>query len=511
MKVKFWHFLMSSVFLMIMFVTSAHAEYLGCFGDDSHHDLNGATWNSADLSTESCLKFCEDVGFSYAGTQSGTQCSCGNQYGSYGQSNDCNIPCAGDTNQICGGVGSNSVYSVDYTEDNSIFAPFAGKTWLFNSDRSYDEITFDATPTGETLFGLDTAGQLWGVDYNAEDGQYMVLLAEQIGNDTNAFSYRFSCQNCTSSTGQYLIIYSVGSSAQTIEGPFSANGQLVSSPNSQIETEALTLFAGETWIFDSERSHEEITFDPILSESGNLFGMDTKNELWLLAYRSQENEYILFTLRELNGKTDTFNYMFTCDTVYCDRVNGSYLIIYDFKGISETTDGTYSATGQMKSNTTIIPPPVQDNYPTLGNKAVDAFNNPISVNSTLNGGISVNGGAYLQRVEQRLSDSVDVLGTMMVDPLHVGSTVNIFVYAKVSLPSSDVYYMLNEQRDILEWDLNPTTLVPFKRNVPLAAVQTVPMYNGTFIYPGTLEIFFGYQLADGTLVSNSTPIFVTIY
>jgi hypothetical protein len=152
-----------------------------------------------------------------------------------------------------------------------------------------------------------------------------------------------------------------------------------------------------------------------------------------------------------------------------------------------------------------------NSYPTLGNKAVDKFNNPLSVNSTLNGGISINNSGYVQRVEQNLSDPVDVTGTITVDPVHVGNTVNIFVYAKATLPTMEAYFMLGENFEILAWDLNPTNLVAFQKNVPLLPVQAVAMYNGNFIYPGTLDIFFGYQLADGTLVSNSTPIEVAIY
>jgi hypothetical protein len=339
-----------------------------------------------------------------------------------------------------------------------------------------------------------------------------MVIKIEMTDKTNAFSYRFSCNNCTNITGQYLVIYDINSDTQTIEGPYSASGRLVA--NTQYQTEALTIFAGETWVFSSDRSLEEITFDPTLHNEDTLFGVDTKDQLWGLVYSSNENLYLLISVRELNGKTDTFSYFFTCTANGCDNVTGNYLIVYDYKGISETSKGPYSATGQLKGSVSDnTPPPSNTNnsYPALGSKAVDAFNNPIGINSTLNGGISVNGGVYLQRVEQRLSDSVDVSGTITVDPTHVGNTANIFVYAKVSLPSSDVYYMLNENLDILAWDLNPASLVAYKRNVQLTSVYTAPLYSGTFIYPGTLEIFFGYQLTDGTLISNNTPIVVTIY
>ena len=38
------------------------------------------------------------------------ECYCGNVFGSYGISNNCNAPCANNTNEICGGSNSNSIY-----------------------------------------------------------------------------------------------------------------------------------------------------------------------------------------------------------------------------------------------------------------------------------------------------------------------------------------------------------------------------------------------------------------
>ncbi|OQW91704.1 MAG: hypothetical protein BWK79_16305 [Beggiatoa sp. IS2] len=262
-----------------------------------------------------------------------------------------------------------------------------------------------------------------------------------------------------------------------------------------IDANVFTPFTGKTWTFSSERSYEEIAFDPALNEeNGYLFGVDTKGQLWLLGYNTEKSYYVLLTLKESSIQTDSFVYFLNCSSSQCDNVSGNYLIVYDDGGTSETTDGPYSATGQQKQGNTPLP---DDNpYPTLGDK--------------FNGGISVNGGGYVQRVEQNLSDPVDVTGTITIDPVHVGNTVNIFVYAKATLPTMEAYFMLGENFEILAWDLNPNNLVAFQRNVSLLPVQAVAMYNGKFIYPGTLEIFFGYQLADGTLVSNSTPITVTI-
>ncbi|OQW88961.1 MAG: hypothetical protein BWK78_08075 [Thiotrichaceae bacterium IS1] len=70
--------------------------------------------------------------------------------------------------------------------------------------------------------------------------------------------------------------------------------------------------------------------------------------------------------------------------------------------------------------------------------------------------------------------------------------------------------MLGEGLAISLWDRNPANLVAFQPKVMLNVMQAVPMYGGHFIYPGTLKVFFGYRLADGTLIQNTQPIDITI-
>jgi hypothetical protein len=43
-----------------------------------------------------------------------SQCFCGNSYGKYGSANqlDCIVHCQGNAQEICGGVGRNSVYQI---------------------------------------------------------------------------------------------------------------------------------------------------------------------------------------------------------------------------------------------------------------------------------------------------------------------------------------------------------------------------------------------------------------
>src|SRR5262249_6136593 len=54
-------------------------------------------------------------GFAYAGVQYSSECWCGNSYGRYGTSTNCNMTCSGDSTQICGGPWANDVYAVHST------------------------------------------------------------------------------------------------------------------------------------------------------------------------------------------------------------------------------------------------------------------------------------------------------------------------------------------------------------------------------------------------------------
>ena len=46
----------------------------------------------------------------YAGTEHKAQCYCNNEYDLHGPADNCDSPCDGDSNQICGGVWALSVY-----------------------------------------------------------------------------------------------------------------------------------------------------------------------------------------------------------------------------------------------------------------------------------------------------------------------------------------------------------------------------------------------------------------
>ena len=58
-------------------------------------------------------------GFKYAGVQNGTQCWCGNSYGSHGNesNSECYVTCAGDDTLRCEAPWMNSIYDKGFWDD----------------------------------------------------------------------------------------------------------------------------------------------------------------------------------------------------------------------------------------------------------------------------------------------------------------------------------------------------------------------------------------------------------
>jgi hypothetical protein len=91
-------------------------EYMGCY----HDNLGGVRdmttqFSNAGGTVETCVASCRNAGFAYAGAQFGTECFCGNSYGSQGLASHhgrgCDRACPGNSAQTCGGTNANSVYA----------------------------------------------------------------------------------------------------------------------------------------------------------------------------------------------------------------------------------------------------------------------------------------------------------------------------------------------------------------------------------------------------------------
>ncbi len=140
----------------------------------------------------------------------------------------------------------------------------------------------------------------------------------------------------------------------------------------------------------------------------------------------------------------------------------------------------------------------------LGEKsgvAVDANGNAVNTTAAFSGGISVNGDSFEQPATLTRNESVIIQGEIAVDNNHVGKMAEILVVAYHE--SLNTYYMLDSLLEKFPiWDGKLASLVPFRRGVRLEQTQFVDIYQGYIPLIGVLKIYFGYRLAEGTIVYN---------
>ncbi len=91
--------------------------YLGCFLDQGDptgtdgRDLDGMIWVDRDMTVDACRATCADDGYALAGLQNGDWCFCGSRHDEEEEADACDMPCAGDREQTCGGTWASSVYT----------------------------------------------------------------------------------------------------------------------------------------------------------------------------------------------------------------------------------------------------------------------------------------------------------------------------------------------------------------------------------------------------------------
>src|SRR5271155_590192 len=89
--------------------------YQGCMTNFASKALvQNENTNFGNLTNEKCINYCRERGYSIAGTQSGSQCFCGNTLSSTTLLIDetaCATSCSGDDTQVCGDNQKLSVYA----------------------------------------------------------------------------------------------------------------------------------------------------------------------------------------------------------------------------------------------------------------------------------------------------------------------------------------------------------------------------------------------------------------
>ncbi|KAL8873114.1 MAG: hypothetical protein Q9174_001361 [Haloplaca sp. 1 TL-2023] len=98
--------------------TSGVWKAAGCFLDAMNPRSLGKRpeWWGRQITSTGCVEHCDSIGAKYAGTENGGQCFCGDELvNSAKHADKCDMKCAGDDSEICGGRGHLSIYSVDGT------------------------------------------------------------------------------------------------------------------------------------------------------------------------------------------------------------------------------------------------------------------------------------------------------------------------------------------------------------------------------------------------------------
>lgn len=72
-------------------------------------------WSALPMTAAVCVQHCQDNSFSYAGTEWGGECYCGNELTDgtvQAADGDCSKSCVGDANTVCGGAGRLNLYKL---------------------------------------------------------------------------------------------------------------------------------------------------------------------------------------------------------------------------------------------------------------------------------------------------------------------------------------------------------------------------------------------------------------
>jgi hypothetical protein len=183
--------------------------------------------------------------------------------------------------------------------------------------------------------------------------------------------------------------------------------------------------------------------------------------------------------------------------------------------------GVYFATYQFAHKTTML---VFDNFQAYAAGTIPKAKavalkqgQPVNTQTSVSGGISVNCGPYKQIVRQCVPDLVKIQGNLSVESADVGKQADIVAVARHKpdpeySDEPETFYMLgNEGQVIAQWDGNLDNLIAFQEDLSLEAEQAIQIFQGKVPLTGTLQIFFGYRLQDGTVVYNPRSIEAFIY
>lgn len=153
--------------------------YKGCYTDSGSRSLSLFAYSNINSTVEMCSAACTASGFQIAGMEYGQECWCGSELASNAMNvtdSDCNMPCPGNSTEICGSGNRLSVYS------NLSTLPQAKAPQTVNGTGNYNFIGCYSEPlNGGRLLGTGANGgsvdicasscagyQFFGVEYGSQ-------------------------------------------------------------------------------------------------------------------------------------------------------------------------------------------------------------------------------------------------------------------------------------------------------------------------------------------------------
>ncbi|KJE05540.1 transmembrane receptor [Cryptococcus gattii NT-10] len=115
--------------------------WLSCWTDSStSRSLTGYFYSANPMSAHACRTACNQQGYTYAATEAGSQCLCGNTLGGEkAPTSSCKTACSGNVNETCGGSNYMDLYNATgAAADNGI----AGYVGCFTDDSSLSTASY---------------------------------------------------------------------------------------------------------------------------------------------------------------------------------------------------------------------------------------------------------------------------------------------------------------------------------------------------------------------------------
>jgi YVTN family beta-propeller protein len=124
--------------------------------------------------------------------------------------------------------------------------------------------------------------------------------------------------------------------------------------------------------------------------------------------------------------------------------------------------------------------------------------------TAFSGGASVDGPDYQSTLTLSPTQQVKIQGQIKVDAAHIGQPAEILVVAGLAPTdesTGEQFFMLDNQKRPLLWDLAPEKLVATVDDLTLTESVPVEIYHGPVV-EGKIRVFFGYRLENGMVVFN---------